>query len=275
MKKLILIIASLILVSFNSSNAEENKKSWCIDKNSYLKFGPYDVKSCKEIYQDFINISENLHGKLSKNDNPHSMPKGLDLSNKQLFDKYYSTEVELERKAVQEKAKKERLANLEKKYTDQCKRLKGTSEFENCLLAKEKENLDKQKELNNKLAKMSQMERIEYQCENIFKFTKNSVKFKDCTLKVYVAEAEAQRIDLEKQLVLAKLQIEKTKELEQQATLLAQRDQSNTESLGSFLDLLTLGLQIYSLTSPVPIPSAAPAARAFQCFTSGMFKYCS
>ena len=73
--------------------------------------------------------------------------------------------------------------------------------------------LDKQKELNNKLAKMSQMERIEYQCENIFKFTKNSVKFKDCTLKVYVAEAEAQRIDLEKQLVLAKLQIEKTKEL--------------------------------------------------------------
>lgn len=197
-----------------------------------------------------------------------------------------------EKKRQKEKlllAEKERFLNAEKIYSKDCLPRtfkkgfeKGTPEYKKCITKKINDEIEKRKSVEKKLASMSQMERIEYQCENIFNFRKNSSKFKDCALRVYVAESEAQKIKLEKELVMAKLEASKakeeaarTRELEQQATLLAQRDQNNTQGLGSFLDLISIGLQIYSLSSPTPsIPTSAPT-KALQCFTSGMFKYCS
>ena len=65
--------------------------------------------------------------------------------------------------------------------------------------------------LQEKLKNMSQMERIKYQCEKIFNFYKHSKKFKDCTLQVYVAESEAAKIQLEKEVLLAQLESSKLK----------------------------------------------------------------
>ncbi len=201
-------------------------------------------------------------------------------------------EKKLQRKKVilaQKEHERKRFLNAEKIYSKDCLSgafkkgfKKGTPEYKKCITKKINDEIVKRKSIEKKLASMSQMERIEYQCENIFNFRKNSSKFKDCALRVYVAESEAQKIKLEKELVFAKLEAAKakeeaarTRELEQQATLLAQRDQNNTQGLGSFLDLITLGLQIYSLSSPTPSVPASVPTKTLQCFTSGMFKYCS
>jgi len=220
------------------------------------------------------------------------------------------------------KAEKLRIIELDKLYGKQCEKSlfslfnkgfeKGTVDYENCLndkanlqLAKKKELSDEKKFLQEKLKNMSQMERIKYQCEKIFNFYKHSKKFKDCTLQVYVAESEATKIQLEKEVLLAqlessklklktakleleiskaneeakriaKLEQQKTTELEQQRKLLAKKETNNAKGLGSFLDLVSVGLQIYSLTSPTPsIGSGSSVSSAMQCFTSGMFQYCN
>jgi hypothetical protein len=200
-------------------------------------------------------------------------------------------EYQVKLKKQQLQLKKKRMVNLENLYGEECKGSflsrgfkEGTKEYNNCLLEKSKTIATKKKELQQKLAKMPQMKRIEYQCENIFNFRKSSSKFKDCTLRVYVAESEAQKIKLEKELVVAKLEASRAKEevtrtieLQQQAASLAQRDRNNAQGLGSFLDLISVGLQIYSLTStPTPsAPAASPVPRALSCYRSGMFQYCS
>ena len=216
------------------------------------------------------------------------LPSGIAKDGRQ----FYKYKRNLTNEEVAKNESKQRLAKLqfEKQQYDKLENLyskdclgstfkkgfdKGSPEYKKCIYDKNKEVVEKRRSLEKKLAKMGQMERIEYQCENIFNFRKNSSRFKDCTLKVYVAESEAEKIKLEKQLVQAKLEIKKTKELEKQAALLAQRDKRNTQGLGSFLDLITLGLQIYSLTSPVPSAPAALPTKTLQCFTSGMFEYCS
>ena len=220
-------------------------------------------------------------------------------------------------------ANKKFLADLETQFGKDCESTffsslfnkgfkKGTPEYEDCLKDKNNQRLAKinkeakeKKNLEKKLADMSQMERIQYQCEKVFNFYKHSKKFKDCTLQVYVAEAEARRIDLEKEVLLAQLESSKlklktaqleleiskaneeakrvaqleeqrTRELEQQRELLAKKETNNAKGLGSFLDLVSVGLQIYSLTSPTPsIGSGSSASSALQCFTSGMFQYCN
>lgn len=219
-------------------------------------------------------------------------------------------------------AKKEFLLDLESVYGKDCEISffsffkegfeRGTKEYENCLISKnnqritEKKKLAKeQKTLEERLSKMGQMERIQYQCEKVFNFYKHSKKFKDCNLKVYVAEAEARKIELEKEVLLAqletsklkletaklklkvskenneakriaKLEKQRTTDFEKQKRLLVKKETKNAKGLGSFLDLVSVGLQIYSLTSSTPsMGSGSSASSALQCFTSGMFQYCN
>ncbi len=100
MKKIFFTIALFFLTFlFNHTiKAEENKKSWCIDKNTYHRVGPYDVKNCKEVYQNFINISESLYDKLLENPFPGLMPTGFSSANKETFEKYHPIGVEAEKK---------------------------------------------------------------------------------------------------------------------------------------------------------------------------------
>ena len=220
------------------------------------------------------------------------------------------------------KAEKQNTFELEKIYGKECEGSffslfnkgfkKGTKEYENCLkdresqkIAEIKKQSEEKKALEEKLKKMSQIERIQYQCEKVFNFYKHSKKFKDCTLEVYMAESEAKKIELEKEVLLAnletsklrlktaqleleiskaneeakrvaKLEEQKTRELEEQRKVLAKKETNNAKGLGSFLDLISVGLQIYSLTSPTPsIGSGSSVSSAMQCFTSGMFQYCN
>jgi hypothetical protein len=169
----------------------------------------------------------------------------------------------------QEDAKKNKISDLESKYADQCKKFKkGTSEFVNCLFAAEKEVINKQKELDNKLAKMTPVERREYNCENAFKFRKGSDKFRDCVFKLYTTELELEKLELQKQVALAneraaKAQAEAAQSAQARAEAVAaaqiaaaeaQKSAARSQSLASSLSLMQLGSSMMS--SPAPAPSS-------------------
>ena len=284
---------------------------------------PKSLYITKELFEEF---KDNL---LSEN-------QQIITENQQIIEKKKEKEEAklLAKKIAEEKtadkfAKKELLQSLENKYGKDCEKSffsffkegykKGSVQYEDCLISKNNKSIadmkkiaEEKKLLEKKLSKMGQMERIQYQCENVFNFYKHSKKFKDCTLQVYIAEAEAKKIELEKEVLLAKLETQKLKletaklklevskaeeakkqaklekqqafelekkrlaDLENQKKLLVKKEKSNAKGLGSFLDLVSVGLQIYSLTSGSPsVSSGSSGTKALQCFTSGMFQYCN
>jgi hypothetical protein len=273
-RNLIIIIASLILVSFNSSNAEENKKSWCIDKNTYHRVGPYDVKNCKEVYQDFINISESLYDKLLKNPSPGLMPIGFSSANKEIFEKYHPIGVEAEKKNAQIK-KLARKVELDK-YTKQCEESffkkgfkKGTTEFEVCLENEEKKVLLEQR----KIATLPAAERYAYTCEKTYGFRKGTDNFKECVFKIMTTEYEMQNqlnqrriAELERKVVsnqtsntyqneMLEIEMMKAKAMQDQVNFARNKDISDT----------LLGISQNLLATPSRPASNAP--QIFNCQT--------
>ena len=268
-----------------------------------LRLAGFEVNEIlsRSIYSDFYNYYNSNKTQIAKKEISETEKKAkIQTAKKESQKKEKKRKEKKEKKRLEKmKAESELLANIENLYGEDCEESffkkgfkKGTKKYVNCLKQKNNEEIAKKKELEVKLAKMSQIDRIEYQCEKVFKFNTNSVKFKDCTLKVYIAETEAQKIQLEKEIVLAKLETAKLKEeaikskveaarikkLEQQSIVLAKKETKNAKGLGSFLDLVSVGLQIYSLTSPTPSigsGSGSSASSALQCFTSGMFQYCN
>jgi hypothetical protein len=179
-------------------------------------------------------------------------------------------QIEKERKIAQQK-----INLLELSYGPQCsgtslkKRfVQGTKEYENCLFAAEKEVINKQKELDNKLAKMTPIERRDYNCENAFKFRKGSDKFRDCVFKLYTTELELEKLELQKQVALAnervaKAQAEAAQSAQARAEAVAaaqiaaaeaQKSAARSQSLASSLSLMQLGSSMMS--SPAPAPSS-------------------
>ena len=128
---------------------------------------------------------------------------------------------------------KQTLIELEKIYSDKCKNLtRGSDQYKNCLLeqdkivkqteakkllAKQEEErrilnaeLVKKKELENKLqeekikiSKMAPDDRRAYTCSDKFGFRKGSDKFKDCVFKIYAAEIEMEKLELQRDLARA------------------------------------------------------------------------
>jgi hypothetical protein len=92
-------------------------------------------------------------------------------------------------KKINEKNREEKIAKLDLKYADQCKKLKkGSPEFESCLFEKEKLAIQEQ----NKLANMPPSERYAYTCEKTYGFRKGTDNFKECVFKIMTTEYEMQ-----------------------------------------------------------------------------------
>ena len=131
---------------------------------------------------------------------------------------------------IKEAKRKNFMASLDKLYGKECmggafkKKLeKGTVDFNNCLLDKdndaklkakverellEKKNTElekKQTELNKKLAAMPPTERHAYNCTEVFNFKKGTEKFNDCVFKLYTAELDLQKLELEKKVAEAQI----------------------------------------------------------------------
>lgn len=177
---------------------------------------------------------------------------------------------ELEEKARIAKLEKQRrvalIESLENEYGNVClknennnKFLKGTIDYENCLIAhdekiiaqkREADELRKQKqrELEEKLAKMSPTERHAYNCTETFNFKKGSEKFNDCVFELYTAELDIQKLELEKQVAEANAKAASNEQLRAEALAKAQIAAANASTraanLNSSMQLMKLSEQL-------------------------------
>jgi hypothetical protein len=164
-RKLFLILLSLIaVIFFNQTVKAYEYDTWCVDKTTYFKWGPYTknyINNCKELDENFVDISETLFNKLSERDYRGFELEKTTLKNKQIFETYYPLDAELtkkknlERQVKIDEDRKKIVADIEKKklarkaeldkYTNKCVDglfrkgfKKDTPEFNSCLVEQEK-----------------------------------------------------------------------------------------------------------------------------------------
>jgi len=119
---------------------------------------------------------------------------------------------------INEKQKVSKLLELERKHSAKCNigYVKGSEKYKNCLIKEEnksiveKNKLDLEaKQISEKLSKMSPDDRRAYTCSEKFGFRKGSDNFKECVFKIYSAEIELEKIELQKQLAKANADLAK------------------------------------------------------------------
>ena len=161
---------------------------------------------------------------------------------------------------IKQKEKK-RITNLENLYGKECEGSflnkgfeKGTIEYKNCILQKGVELKKKQKEIDKKLAAMTPKERHAYNCSTAFKFRKGSEKFNDCVFKLYTAELDIQKLELEKQVAEAQIKAAATQQARAEAVANAQiaaaKASQRAASLNSSIQLMQLGSSMLGSSAP-------------------------
>ena len=227
MKKLILILASLMLVG--CGGPQRSPQHWVYVENIYAReMAQYqnvqdaylDVNIGKAFYHTFTtNIDqleklrvdtlekckkdwrkkfilgfENLDDGCSyssENDEKiRNSKKFKDLVAKLENEKNKKEEAIKQAKREEElKTKREKIARVELVYSTKCKKFKqGSSEYENCLFESEKLALEEQKRLTN----LPPSERYAYTCEKTYGFRKGTDNFKECVFKIMTTEYEMQ-----------------------------------------------------------------------------------
>jgi hypothetical protein len=129
---------------------------------------------------------------------------------------------------------------------------------------------NKNKEEANKLAKMLPDDRRAFTCSEKFGFRKGSDKFKDCVFKIYTAEIEMEKLELQRELARAnvetarlraeaarasddrqeRLALAQTEAAKMQA--LAARQQAIAANTAESLALMESGLRMMSPQQPAP-----------------------
>jgi hypothetical protein len=160
------------------------------------------------------------------------------------------------------KQKEERLlAELDLAYGKECtgsvfnkKFVKGSQEYNNCLLEKKAELDKKQAEIDKRLAAMTPKQRHAYNCSNVFKFRKGSEKFNDCVFKLYTAELDIQKLELEKKVAEAQIQAAATEKARAEAVANAQiaaaKAAQRASSLNSSIQLMQMGSSMLGSSTP-------------------------
>jgi hypothetical protein len=231
------------------------------EQNSYLSRNKIKTYSLKHYNQFLEYLFESTQGSLSL------FEKKRILSEQEIAE---NKKKELEEKARIAKLEKQRrvalIESLENEYGNVClknennnKFLKGTIDYENCLIAhdekiiaqkREADELRKQKqrELEEKLAKMSPTERHAYNCTETFNFKKGSEKFNDCVFELYTAELDIQKLELEKQVAEANAKAASNEQLRAEALAKAQIAAANASAraanLNSSMQLMKLSEQL-------------------------------
>jgi len=225
-------------------------------------------------------------------------------------EKIERNKIEVERKKIEEVEKQKKLyAEFEKSYGRSCSKFsKDRNQFNSCLIeqdkiAKEKEQKRlleitkkeniKKKELEDKqklasarskdeevkLSKMNPDDRRSYTCSEKFGFRKGSDKFKDCVFKIYAAEIEMEKLELQKQLAKANADLARSNADRQDRLALAQAETSKMQSLAAQqqaiaantarnLALMETGLR---MMQPPPQPQFMPPRT---CTFTGNFMNC-
>jgi hypothetical protein len=189
---------------------------------------------------------------------------------------------------INEKQKVSNLLELERKHSTKCNigYVKGSDKHKNCLIEQEnkliveknKSDLEA-KQVSEKLAKMNPDDRRAYTCSEKFGFRKGSDKFKDCVFKIYSAEIELEKLELQKQLAkanadLARANSDRQDRLAQAQTETARmqayaaQQQAIAANTADSLALMESGLRMMSPQRPAPRmqTSCTYVGRFLNCF---------
>jgi len=174
--------------------------------------------------------------------------------------------------ALKQKQRDNLITKLENIYSKDCtggllskKFEKGTKEYENCLLEKdkiakakvetEKKAIAKRQiEIDKKLAAMTPKERHAYNCSTAFKFRKGTEKYNDCVFKLYTAELDMQKLELEKQVAEAQIQAAANQQARAEAVANAQiaaaKAAKRAASLNSSIQMMQMGSSMLGSSAP-------------------------
>jgi hypothetical protein len=132
-------------------------------------------------------------------------------------------------------------------------------------LIEDKKKLDavKEKEESNKLSTMSADDRRAYICNEKYGFRKGSDNFKDCIFKIYSAEIELEKLELQKQLAKANADLAKVNAASREKLANAQtnaaimqayaaQQQAIAANTADSLALMESGLRMMSPQRPAP-----------------------
>jgi hypothetical protein len=217
--------------------------------------------------------------------------------------KLFNANKDNDRKKVQnikiDKENKLKFTELEKIYSGKCNfgNTKGTEKYNSCLLEQEKKALAEQKkkqdlaeankkkseseskQSSEKLAKMTPDDRRAYTCNEKFGFRKGSDKFKDCVFKIYSAEIELEKLELQKQLAKANADLARANSDRQDRLALAQTEtarmqayaaqqQAISANTSDSLALIESGLRMMSPQRPAaaPMRTCTYTGRFMNCF---------
>jgi hypothetical protein len=211
----------------------------------------------------------------------------------------FEAQSDKESKDQENKKKYLRTVELEKLYSGKCNwgYTKGTEKYNNCLLEQEKKDQVAQKkkqdlaeaskkkseveakQMAEKLSKMSPDDRRAYTCSEKFGFRKGSDKFKDCVFKIYSAEIELEKLELQKQLAKANADLARANSDRQDRLALAQTEtarmqayaaqqQAISANTADSLALIESGLRMMSPQRPAaaPMRTCTYTGRFMNCF---------
>ena len=209
---------------------------------------------CKRYGKKATNINLAYQGsylKLEDNLWHYDCEKVLTAQEKELKKK-----LEEEKRIAEANKKKEKekrlMVELENNYGKECEGSllkkgfkKGSKEYNNCLLNNKADLEKKQKELAKKLAAMTPKERHAYNCSETFKFRKGTEKFNDCVFKLYTAELDLQKLELEKKVAEAQIKAAATEQARAEAVANAQiaaaKSAKRSSDLNNSIQLMKLG----------------------------------
>ena len=149
------------------------------------------------------------------------------------------------------KKKQKKIAQLELIYKDECS---DSNDYEKCLFEADKKYLEKQKALETKLAAMTPKQRHSYNCSESFKFKKGTEKFNDCVFKLYTAELDLQKLELEKQVAETKIKAAANEQAKAEAIAKAQiasaKAAKRSSDLNNSIQLMKLGSSLLGGSTP-------------------------
>jgi hypothetical protein len=280
MKKLLAIIVLGLLLNGCYGASVRNHSN--IQDKTVTIFNPETNKYYKSIkfisYADAYNDANQkcVSDTVSKNKNPEfcfAFSGFNGFSNVNYWEAnepaWLDTREELRLKYQKEK---KRVVNLENLYGKECEGSffskgyeKGTKEYENCKLEKdkiakakvetEKKAIAKRQiETDKKLAAMTPKQRHAYNCTNAFNFRKGTEKFNDCVFKLYTAELDIQKLELEKKVAEAQIQAAANQQARAEAVANAQiaaaKASQRAASLNNSIQLMQMGSSMLGSSAP-------------------------
>ena len=180
----------------------QNKGAWGASKVSQEHANSIAMSYCQKSYRDCV---------ITREGNNWALDKKEEKLNTQKFEKTVELKDENNQK-VKEKVKTEKqltIVELGNLYSEKCIRTnkKDSDKYNSCLLEKHTEA----KQLAEKVSKMSPDDRRAFTCSEKFGFRKGSDKFKDCVFKIYAAEIEMEKLELQRELAKANAETAKAR----------------------------------------------------------------